>query len=327
MPQPDVRSQVVAGPLQNVSVAFKNESYIANAVFPIIDKVGPKAQITTYPPGAWFRDEAGVRAAGTRAKRGGYTTTPVAISLVENAFAKEVTDEDRRNAEVSGAPPIQPEIEAVEFCSDKIDMRRERLVRDLIVATTWVDGASGGTDADGLFAAGSGNVFLKSIKNAKKAIKGKCGVSPNKLVIDYGTYLSLTEEATLLDKIKYTQRGVMTRELMAQVLDLKEVLVGDAVISTAKENKGATDFTASLIWEINAGKGMVFLFYAPDRPGLKVPAAGYQCRGSYENGISRQITMWRENAEHQDVFEAAEEIDVKAVGASCGYLWKDTLLT
>ena len=83
MAQPDVKSEIIAGPLQGVSVAYRNKEYIADRVFPILDGADPKAKITKYLKGAWFRDEAGIRAAGTRAKRGGYPLSKVSVSTDE----------------------------------------------------------------------------------------------------------------------------------------------------------------------------------------------------------------------------------------------------
>ena len=96
--------------------------------------------------------------------------------------------------------------------------------------------------------------------------------------------------------------------------------------SSAKEVKGGTDFTAAKIWEVNAGKGMGFLFYRSKEPGLKKPSAGYICRSPRTLG-GIKVTTWREDSRHQDVYEAAEKIDIVACGADLGYMWKDTLLT
>ena len=152
-------------------------------------------------------------------------------------------------------------------------------------------------------------------------------MKPNRLWIDHGTYNSLKEETTILDKIKYTERGVLTKALLAAILELDDVLIGEAVKSTANETKAGTEFTASNVWEKNAGKGSAFLFYRPAAPGLKTPSAGYQARVAYENGLPRRATTWREPAEHQDVYEVAEETDILITGADLGFLWVDTLLT
>ena len=326
MAQPDVKSEIIAGPLQGVSVAYRNKDYIADRVFPILDGADPKAKITKYQKGAWFRDEAGIRAAGTRARRGGYPLTTVSVSTDEYAFAKEVTDEDRRFSKSQGAPVLNPDQDAVEFATDKVDLKKEIRVASLITGGTWADGASGGEDADGKWAASSGNTLLADITTGRKKIK-ECGVIANCLLIDYATYLAIKELDDILQKIKYTQRGVLGRELLASLLDLDEVLVGTAIKSTAKEKKAGTDFTAANIWEVNASKGMGFLFYRPKKLGIKVPSAGVQVRIAYEAGGARRVSTWRENAEHQDVYEVAEETDIVQVSADCGYLWKDTYTT
>jgi len=81
------------------------------------------------------------------------------------------------------------------------------------------------------------------------------------------------------------------------------------------------------IWTVNAGKGMGFLYHKPKKIGLKVVMAGLQARIKYENGASRRTSTWREKAEHQDVYEVAEETDIVQVCADAAYLWKDTYAT
>ena len=325
---PNVKETIVAGPLQNVSIAFRNEEYIADRVFPILDGADPKAKITIYQKGDWFRDEAGIRAAGTRAKRGGYKLEDVSFSTKEYAFAKEVTDEDRRFARLKSSPPLQPDQDAIEFATEKVDLKKEIRVGELVIGTTWADSNVGGEDAEGLWSPkGDTNTFLDDITKGRKAIKAKTGKKPNVLLLDEATYLALKECEAILDKIKHTQRGVLAKELLAALLELDEVLVGSAIKSTAKETKAGTEFTGVNIWEVNAGKGMGFLFHRPVKLGLKTATAGMQVRLAYEDGQIRRVTTWREPAEHQDVYECAEETDIVLVHADLGYLFKDTYAT
>lgn len=328
MPQPG-QEIVIAGPLQNVSIGYRNRLYVADRVFPLIPNVPPEAKIARYLKGAWFRDEATMRGPGGEAGRGGYPIDFIDVILKEYAFAKEVTDEDRTLAASQGAAPLQPDQDGIEFAQDKILLKREVRVAALIKASVWSGVAAGGTDAGGTWAAGAGNTFLADVKAKKALIQSATGFIPNCLLIDNGTYNSLTEESTILDKIKYTQKGVLTAELMAAVLDLDEVIVAGAVTSTAKELKTGLDFTAARIWEVNATKGMAFLYYRPPSPGLKIPSAGYIARGGDTQGFKggMRLTTWRENSRHQDVYEAAEKLDIVACGLDVGYMWKDTLLT
>lgn len=323
MPQPDARSLIVAGPLQNVSIQYRNKDYIGDKIFPLLDRVSTKAKIARYLKGAWFRDEADVRAANTRAKRGGYPMDYIDIATKEYAFAKEVSDEDRLNASEQNSPPLQPDIDALEFTADKIDLKKEILIANLIIAGTWSGVA--GEDADGKWAAGSGNTFMADVRDRIKTIHGNTGLMPNVLEMDLGTYLSLKDEATVLDKIKYTKLGVFTKELLASLLDLDEILVGKTLKNTAKETKAGTAFTSQNVWEKNAGKGSAFLYYRPSRPGLKTASAGYQARTAFLGGQLRRSERWREPAEHQDVYETAENTHVLITGADLGFFWYDTL--
>ena len=326
MPQPNTRELIVAGPLSNVSVAYRNKSYIADRVFPIIDKIPPDAKIARYLKGAWFRDEADIRGPGARAKRGGYPVDYLTVATKEYAFGKEVTDEDRRFANVQGAPPLKPDQDAIEFATDKVDLKKERRVASMIIGGTWTGVA--GEDAAGLWAAtDSTNTFFVDVNARIESIRGATGLKPNVLVVDHGTYQVVKELSIVIDRIKYVQRGIVTADMIAAMLGLDELLIGEAIYSTAKESKAGTDFTASNIWEKNAGKGSAFLFYRPPAPGLKVPSAGYQARVAYENGQARRTTMWREPAEHQDVYEVAEETDIVQTGSDLGFLWYDTIVT
>lgn len=326
MPGPIVKELLTSVPLQNVSVQYRNKGYIGDRVFPIIDTANPKAKITKYLKGAWFRNEAALRAAGARAKRGSFPTTEVSLSTKEYAFAKEITDEDRKNAALPNAPALKPEQDAIEFCLQKIDLYKEIVIAQLIKDTTWIDGNAAGEDAGGLWAASGSNTFLVDIMTGQKAIQAATGMKANVLLLDYGTFMSLKQESTILEKIKYTQRGVLTVDLLAALLELDEVLVGEALVNVAKETKAGTEWSAQKIWEVNATKGMGFLFHRASAPGLKTPSSGYQVRLLQEGGGVRRLSTWREAAEHQDVYEAAEESDIVVTGSDLAYKWCDTLL-
>ena len=259
----DVRSQIVAGPLANVSVAYRNKSYIADRIFPIIDKVSPRAKITKYLKGAWFRDEASIRAAGTEAARGKYPMTSVSVATAEYAFAKEVTDEDRRDAKVAGAPPLNPDNDAIEFAADKVDLKKERRVASLILDGTWCGVA--GEDAEGGWAAGDSNTFIDDVESRIETIRMNAGVRPTGLMLSANILPEIKQESTVLERIKYTERGVVTAYLIAAMFELEECVIGDAIYSSDEETAAGDDFTAVNVWEKNATKGSAFLYYRPKK--------------------------------------------------------------
>ena len=323
----NARELVVAGPLQNISIKYRNENYVADRVFPLVDGVGYRAKIARFLKGSTFRDEAGIRGPGAQAPRGNYRLDYIDLNTVEYAHGTPVTDEDREAVKQQGGPPLSPDQDAIENSSDKIDLKKELRIASVIKENQWSGIAAGGDDADGKWAAGTDNTFLADIESGISAIRSNTGIKPNMLLLDFGTYKSLKEESTLLNKIQYTQKGILTPELIAAILDLEEVIIGDAIVNTAKETKSGLDWSGADIWTVNAGKGMGFLFYRPKTVGLKTAMAGVQARKRYEDGQVRRTLTWREPTNHQDMYEVAEETHILQVCADLGYLWRDTLKT
>jgi hypothetical protein len=328
----DVRELLVTGPLADVSIQYRNGAFIGDRIFPIIDTSDPKMNIYKFLKGDWFRDEAQIRGRGGRAVRSSYKLTPIPYNTEEYAFASEVADEDRRFAVSRMSPPLQPDTDAIEFCAEKIDLSKERRIAALIKATDWSGAGAAGEDAEGLWApAGATNTFILDVLTRKETIRSNTGFKANVLMIDSGTFQKIKQVDAILDRIKYTGSGrdpaKVTSEMIAGLFDLDEVLVGESIYNSAKETKAGTEFTNIPVWENTLTKGMAFLFYRPGRIGLKTAMPGVQVRLKYENGQIRRTTTWREAAEHQDVYEVAEETDIVATGADLGFMWKDTLLT
>ncbi len=329
---PTTQDQHVNAALSAVSMAYRNGAYIADQVFPAVPVSKQSDYYYVYKKGSWFRDEAGLRAPGTRARRGGYVLSKDQYFCNEYAFAKEVTDEDRKNAD----DVLEPEITAVEFATDKVALRKERLV-----ASMCMDGSlwEKSKDVNGSWQAGEGNTFLNDMESAIGEVRGLTGMEPNVLVLDDDTFRQIRRESTVLDRIKYGGTNVdparVTARMIAAVFGLDDVLVGKAIYSDANENADGSDFSGRDIWEVNRDKGSAFLFYRPVSPGRKVPSAGYcftwtkhteavneQARSS---GSFRMVQTWREEAEHQDVYEASECFDPKITGEDLGYLFYDTI--
>ncbi len=326
MAQPDVKSLITRGPLPNVSIAYHNTDYIGDRVYPIIDKVSARAQIAKYYKGDFYRNEARVRAPGDQASRGGFRMEMVDINTVEIAKAREVNDEDVRDALDMGAPPIQPASDGVEWASQMVDLRKEIDIAASIFAGTW-SGVSGGEDAEGLWAPSGSNTFIVDVNSKIEYIRINTGFKPNVLMIDGTTMNGLLMEATLIDRIKYVEKSIISTNLIAALFQLDEVLIGDAIKNTALEKSDEDSFTGANIWEKNAGKGSAFLYYRPKRPGLKTVSAGYQARRAYKNGKARRVSTWRDESRHQSMYEVAEDTGIVQTGSDLGYLWVDTFAT
>lgn len=336
MAYPSMQSILVRGALQNVSVLYRNSTYVADQVFPLINGLNYQTKVLKYSKQPWFAlGEDLYRAEGTTAKRIDMKVTTQNLDPREIAAAGRVTDELFFASNQPGNLPVNPITDTILLISDKIDRFREKLVADTVLGvsdkypgTKWVDNAVGGTAPSG----GAGfwakldttNTFVLDVLTAKAAILAKTGLVPNTLLIDYATFTALQQTAPLLDRIKYTQRAIMTEDLIAALLGLDSVLVGKAVYSDEKENATGTVTTTKPIWN-PAGSGMGFLFYRPAAAGLKQVSPGYQYRVAYDGQTWRRMISYREEWNHQSIYEVAEWVDIVPVSTDTGYLWKQTI--
>jgi hypothetical protein len=316
---PTVKDVHIDAAMTGISIAYRNEMYIAERIFRAIPGLSKQSdKFFKYQKGAWFRDEAGPRPPGSAARRGSYPVTNDTYFAEEIAFAEPVPDELRENADA----PLNPDIDATEHATDKILLHKERRVAQLLLTpSNWASGHT--EDADGKWAAGAGNTFIQSVEAGIEVVRKKTGRRPNILVMDATTLSQIKQEATVLDRIKYVERGVVTPMLLASLFGLEEVLIGDAIYSNAPEKADGSDFNGVEIWETNPGKGSAFLAYRPPSPGLRTPATGY-----FFPWRTRQVRRYRDEEKfHQDIVEAYENYDVKFTGNDMGYLWYDTHTT
>ena len=330
------RSLVSSVPLKNASIYYTSPEFIADQVFPIVDMDSPVGKITTYLPGDFFRNEADLRGESGRARRAGFKTTTTSYSTKEIALAHEITDEYVRASKKQNALPLQPYVEGVEFLKRLIMLKREADVAAKITGATWADGVAGGEDVEGLWASGAtGNTFKADIKKGLQKLREK-GIAPGnpmyevRLLLDDLTFDEVVEIAAIKDQIKYTSAENVTPELLAKILKVDKVIVPNVIQNTAKEKKAGTEFTSAKIWQVNATKGMALLYTYPKQVKLRMMTSGLIVRDrfdSIEGGGHERLMNWREDAEHQTVYELAENRDQIQVAADSADAFKDTILT
>ncbi|OGP69683.1 MAG: hypothetical protein A2Y80_02145 [Deltaproteobacteria bacterium RBG_13_58_19] len=320
--------------LTNISIAFRNQMFIADRIFRNVP-VNKKSDLYyTFPKGAWFRDEAGVRGPGSEAPETGYNLGTGTYSCIERAAKHGIPIEIINNADAA----LQPWDTGVRFATNKVLLSKEKVVSALVcTAANWTSS----NNVEALWAPpGETNTFITDMLAAKEAVRKLIGIYPNVLMLEAKTFTKLKQVAEVLERIKYSgTQGApadVTAQTIAQLFELEEVLIGGAIYSSAKETKAGTDFTAVDLWETNTTKGSAFLFYRPPAPAIEAPAAGYvfnwkgdagQQSAIAQQDTYRTVRYWWEDAKKRWVVEASEAFDAKAVGADAGYLFYDTIVT
>ena len=270
MPNPIRQDIHVNGPLTNISIAYiqKASSFVAGQVFPIVPVKKQSDRYFVYLKEDWFRDEAMKRIQGAESAGGGYEIDNTPNYFCDTwSYHKDVTAEDRANAD----KPLAPDRDATQFITQKLLIRKEvEWVTRFFTTSLWTTEYAGAAAAAGtnlVYWSTAGSTPIEDINTAQIAIQSLTSFKPNVLVIGPYVYKSLRNHADILDRIKYTQRGIVTRELLAALFDVDKVLVAEGVQNSAA--KGATEDT-----DFIAGKHALLAYAAPS-PGIKQPTAGY----------------------------------------------------
>ena len=276
MPQPTYRDVYINRPLTNISVAFQqvDRNYIAGSVFPQVPVNRQGDLYYKYVMDDWFRSMAGVRAPATESPGAGWDITSDQYYANVYAVHKDVDDQTRANADTV----FDMDRDATQFVTTNLLLKRDLLFYSSFMGTgIWTGGTGGATDQAGVVSGPTANQFIQFDQAgsdpvnviAKQALsmQRQTGMSPNTMVVGPSVLLALRNHAAILDRIKYTQRGIVTTDLLASLFDVDTILVTNAVQNTAQ--KGQT-----LNMSFLADKSILLCYAAPN-PGLMQPSAGY----------------------------------------------------
>jgi hypothetical protein len=298
--------------LTNMSVAYIQEesNFIADKVFPQIPVKKQSDTYFVYNKGDFFRDEARVRSGSSESVGGEYgveAADPYYARVY--AFHKDVNEQERANYD----EPLDADTDATEFVSGKMLIRRERVWADkYFKAGVWSKEIAGvtATPVDGTsvlkFSDPASNP-IEVISAEIVAMAGSTGFRPNTVVMSPSVFYALKNHPDILDRIKYTQKGIVTADLIATLFEVAHVHVAWSVVNTA--NQGAVDEIGFVM-----GNHMLLAYVNP-RPALKKPSAGYifawtglKGSGAFANRIVRlpmdMLGIGTERIEGEIAFDA-----------------------
>lgn len=320
---PTMQNAHIDRALTNISVAYMQDAsaFIADKVFPIVPVKRQSDVFYIYDKGDFMRDEAQVRGAATESAGGDYgveASSPYYCR--KQAFHKDVTPEERVNYD----EPLNADTDAVDFITQKMLIRRE-----MEWATKFFKDGIWGTEIEGAASAATGKTVywdnatsdpIKDITSASVKMASQTGYKPNTLVLSPFVFNALKNHEDILDRIKYTQRGIVTQDLLATLFEVEKVYVAWSVVNSSAKN--ATDNVDFIM-----GKHAL-LCYSNPRPALRKPSAGYifawtglEGAGAYGNRMVRlpmdMLGIGTERIEGEIAFDA------KQVCSDLGVFFKD----
>lgn len=315
--------------LTNISVAYMQEesNFIANKMFPEIPVKKQSDVYFVYNKGDFFRDEARVRGGASESVGGDYGVEASAPYYCKvHSFHKDVTEQDRANYD----EPLDADQDATDFVTQKMLIRREvEWASKYFVTGVWtreLTGHAAGTEADPLSATErvkfdiETSTPIEDIAAEIVYMASQTGYRPNKIAMSPSVFYALKNHPDILDRIKYTEKGIVTADLLAALFEVDEVHVAWSVVNSAVSGAAnSIDFVM--------GKHLL-LCHVAKRPAKKTPSAGYIFTwtgllgsGAFGNRIVRipmdQLGIGTERIEGEIAFDA------KIISSDLGVFFKD----
>ncbi len=323
MSNPLVNQVHVDAALSQMSVAYiqNANNFVARKMFPVLPVQYRSDKYFVYSQADFLRDEAQIRAAGVESAGSEYALTTATYTAERYALHKDIADAVRFNAD----PAIDPERDAVEFLAQKMLIHEDRkFAADFMKTGVWgTDRQGGGVNFANWTVATTD--IIAQIDAWGDTIQKATGNRPNKLLLSRDVYAVVKNNATILESIKYTQTGVITQQLLANLLGLDEVVVADGLYNSA-----AAGAAASYKYAIgeDAGVGQSgLLAYVNPTPSILQPTAGYTFSWNpYADAAGGAlIKSFYMDQLASDRVEAEMYWDQKAVSASCGLFFYDAI--
>jgi hypothetical protein len=323
MPQPTQGDVHVNAPLTNISVAFiQNQTdFIASTVFPNIPVLKQSDRYFTYPKEYWFRTEAALRGVSAESAGSGYAidNTPSYYCDVW-AVHKDVDDQIRANTD----NPLDADRDSTLFVTQQLLLKRDLdWAASYFVTGIWGQDTAGDASSPSWPA---GTYFwddytngdpMIDIAKASTAMQKQTGFRPNVLVLGPEVYTALRNHPKVLDRIKYTQRGIVTTELLAALFDVDRIVVANAVKNTGTEGQTQTAANYSFVF----GKSALLLYSNPT-PSILTPSAGYTFTwtGLFGGlGMGMRINRFRLEWLKSDRVEGEMSYNMKVIAPELGW--------
>lgn len=264
--------------LTNFSVAYQQNAtnFIADKIFPIIKVTKQSDVYFEYSKADSFRDEVKQRAQGSESAGFDFNITERDPYFCKKyALHYDITQEERVNFDA----PLDLDRDTVTLLTNKMLLNREINFKNKFFKTaTW------GKDITGVASAPGVNQVQKwssptsspvaDINAQMLAMAQATGEKPNFAIMSPDVLYALKQHEEIMDRIKYTQRGVITLELIAQLFELEAIYIPWGVVNVGPVGK---DFDDAQSGESTGFiySGSMLLGHRTKTPSLKAPSAGY----------------------------------------------------
>jgi hypothetical protein len=304
------RYQGVDPILTDVSLGYQNAAYIADLLLPTLPVKFQSGKHFVYDKGK-FRSEDSMRGPGARSREVTHSiSTGLTFFCEDHALKEFVPDED-----VDSAPAgVDPYVDATENVTEKLMVGREIEAASILLNTSTItqnetlSGTSQWSD--------SNSDPVSAIRAAKATVRDSIFVDPNTLMLSKKVYDKLVDHPAIVERVKYSQLGVLTTELLARFFDVDKVIIGAAKKNSSVE--GQAD-SISDIW----GKDALLAFINP-RLGQKTVSLGVSYQ--WKSRTTERLNGTDERDRRGQFIRVGDHYyDMELIAAGAAYLFKSAV--
>lgn len=305
---PNVVDYQIDTTLTQMSVAYQNGQLIGTQLMPRVEVNGRVGFYYTFDKSRFNINDS--RRTGTaRANRIASGMSKTAFGPLDEHSLEEAIEYEVRDTYPT---PHDARVDATEDVTEALDLGLEQEIATMLTNTAVVtqNVTLSGTDQWNDYA--NSDPFA-DIQLGIDTIKAASGVTPNTLTLGYQVWSKLRHHPDLLGRMSVATARVLTTEMLASLIGVEKVLIGDAVYNTADEGQTSV---LGYVWGKNA-----LLAFVQARPAIKKISIGYtlQVEGA------RYVDRWDEPWVKSEFVRANDYYEPKVVAVEAGYLIKNAV--
>jgi hypothetical protein len=298
--------RIVDPVLTNLARGYLNAAFAGTVLFPVVNVNKEAGKIPMFGKEAFtiYDTERALRAKSNKIPVETRTYLDYMLTEHDAAYPLDYREiaEDIFNARQYGA------YQSLQIIMNKHERTCAKLAIDVnsyqagnkVVLTGTAQFTSAGSDPIGV------------IRTASEAIRQKIAKRPNTMVIGASSFKALQDHASVLERIKYSMKGVVTVDLLKSIFDIPNIVVADSMYlegSTLKDN-----------W----GDNIIVAYIPSSQPGgersIYEPSFGYTLRKA---GFPQVDTYLEEGGKIENI-RCTDNFTARIVGQDAGYLISDT---
>lgn len=267
----------------------------------------------TYPRGYFWRDQVERRPLGGRPPQAAYKVDNASYFAEEWALEHTIDDRQRANTDNQ----IGLDANAVELLTQAQMIRQDRLW----AAAFWTTGVWAEDVTPSILWDAANSTPIQDVDAQAQFMQRRTGKRPNTMILGANVWLKLRVHADLVDRVKYTQTGLITLQLLAAMFNVENIRVAESIYNANAE--GAADDMQYIVDPDSAWLGYIAPTAGSDTPTAIARFAWTGLIPGAMNQFGGVITRGRDDRAYTDWFHSRTAFGFGRVSQDLGVFFNN----